>query len=493
MFDIFKKKTIEQPKKREIEQIEKVVKLESISQKVDALVQHNFQRDASSDVQGIGMDSATLKEAYTFGGGYGISPIVMQYFAEQSFIGYQTMSLLAQNWLISKACIIPAKDAIRNGYDITFNSGDDIDVRILDRIRELDKDFKINTNLVELSYFNKVFGIRICMFEIDSTDPQYYEKPFNIDSVKPKAYKGISQIDPVWITPILNSQNASDPSDMDFYVPEYWLVSGRKIHKSHLIIVKGDEVADILKPTYRYGGISLTQKIFLRVYSAERTANEAPMLVQTKRTNVRKTDIAQVNSNIDGFKAGLEAQIALRDNYGTLAIDLEEEVIQLDTSLAEVDTTIMTQYQLVAGIANIPIVKLLGTQMKGFSSGLGEYEAYYQELENEQNYIMTPLLDRHYQLLIKSYIEPEFGFNENATVVWKSVQSMSAKEKAEIQEIKSRTDATLANIGAIDGEAIQKRIITDPDSGYMGAVIETQESENILSELLDDSENKAQA
>ena len=57
--------------------------------------------------------------------------------------------------------------------------------------------------------------------------------------------------------------------------------------ESHFVILRGPEVSDILKPSYLYGGLPLTQLILERVYGAERTANEAPMLALTKRLVVR--------------------------------------------------------------------------------------------------------------------------------------------------------------------------------------------------------------
>ena len=72
---------------------------------------------------------------------------------------------------------------------------------------------------------------------------------------------------------------AGDPAAIDFYEPTYWRVNGNLYHKSHLIITRYSEVADILKPTYIYGGIPLTQMLYEAVYNYERTSNEAPIFM----------------------------------------------------------------------------------------------------------------------------------------------------------------------------------------------------------------------
>jgi len=434
-----------------------------------------FQRAATSDMQGVGMDSAATANTdigYQFGS---IPDAQLMWYASQGFIGYQACAMIAQHWLIDKACTLPAKDAIRKGWEIAVNDGTEIDPKIFDTIRELDKKFLLNKNLVEYEKMGRIFGIRIAMFKVLSTDPKYYENPYNPDGIKKGSYQGISQIDPYWCAPILDSSSVSDPSAINFYEPTYWMISGVKIHRSHLIIMKTSEVPDILKPTYLYGGIPLTQRIYERVYAAERTANEAPQLALTKRTNIYKTDAAAALANQGKVEQKLKQQAYYRDNYAVTLIDKEkDDVVQLDTSLADLDNVIMTQYQLVASIANVPATKLLGTTPKGFNS-TGEYEeaSYREELENIQVVNMLPLIERHYEMMIRSIIAPENPFN--VQVVFNPLDSLTEIEQAAVNLQKAQTDTALQAAGAIDGNDIRERIITDPKSGYNGITNEGYE------------------
>ena len=59
-----------------------------------------------------------------------------------------------------------------------------------------------------------------------------------------------------------------------------------------------------MKPAYLYGGLPVPQLISERVYAAERTANEAPMLAMTKRLTVLKCDITQAVANQAGSTSG---------------------------------------------------------------------------------------------------------------------------------------------------------------------------------------------
>lgn len=409
-----------------------------------------------------------------FNGDFVVPDSMMLWYASQTFIGYQLAATFAQHWLIAKACLMPAKDATRNGFEITVNDGTEVSTEVLDAIRKADVVYRLNENLIQFIQMGRVFGIRIAMFIVDNDDPEYYYKPFNADGIAPGSYKGISQIDPYWITPQLDNQSAGNPASIYFYEPTWWNINGKLVHRTHLIIFRTEEVADILKPQYIYGGIPIPQKIYERVYAAERTANEAPMLALTKRTDVVKADMGQALADQPNFDRRMQQWVFNRDNYGIKTIGLEEEMQQFDTSLTDLDAVIMTQYQLVAAAANVPATKLLGTQPKGFNS-TGEYEEanYHEELESVQTHDLSPLIERHHLLLIRSEIAPQFNIAPfSTTVEWNPLDAMTAKEQAELNKLKADTGQVLMTTGAIDGTDERQRVINDPMSGYSGMVDE---------------------
>lgn len=390
---------------------------------------------------------------------------IQAWYATQTFIGYQNCAIIAQHWLVNKACTMVGEDAMRNGYDYDFNS-DEVDTQTIDKIKEYDKFFKINENCVEFMRFTNIFGIRVTLFNIESDDPQFYEKPFNPDGITPGSYKGISQIDPYWMTPVLSDKSAGDPSYQDFYQPEWWIINGRKIHKSHLVIGKTAEPADILKPTYIFGGVPLTQQIYERVYAAERTANEGPMLAMTKRTTAIHVDVKKAFANQGAFEKRLQQSAAFRDNYQVRVLGQDETMEQFDTALTDLDSVIMTQYQLVAAIAKVPSTKLLGTSPKGFNA-TGEFEMknYHEELESVQQKYLAPFINRHHLCLSRSEFS---GLDLTINIAFNPVDSRTDEELANINKLKMDTDAVAIQNGAISPDESRKRLIADKDSGYTG-------------------------
>jgi len=423
---------------------------------------------------GFAMDSVDgtgIKDGYAFSGGAYSEP-QLQWFLSQGFIGYQVCGMvMAQSWLIRKACSMPGEDAIRQGYRIVSEDGGDLDDAIVKRMKLADKRFGMNDQMIEFASKGRGFGVRIAIMKVRSSDPKYYELPFNPDGVTPGSYEGIVQVDPQWCSPELDTQAGADPASRHFYEPTWWLIGGNRYHRSHLIIFRYGMLPDILKPTYRYGGVPLTQDIMERVYCSERTANEAPQLAMTKRTTAMGVDSEAAIANPAGLREALSEFVNYRDNYSVKLYDKEtESVMQLDTSLTDLDAVIMSQFQLVAAIANVPATKLLGTSPKGFgASGEYESESYHEALESLQMKIQ-PLLERHHMLVMRSEIAPTLPSKKPlaTSVVWEPLDSPTAKEVAETDKLRAETDAALIAAGAIDGIDVRDRIRKDKDSPHYG-------------------------
>lgn len=468
----------------------------SDNEKIDAAFDMSYQQPptlqaVAPDYSGT-MDSNSLSPKLNQQATTTMPPNQFLWYASHGFIGFQACAIIAQHWLIAKACSMPAEDAVRNWFEITINDGEEVKPEVIDAMVQLDKDFKLNKNLREYITRGKMFGLRVAYFVVESDDPQYYEKPFNLDAITPGSYKGISQIDPYWFVGETSYESTGDPSAIDFYEPTWWRVGSKRIHKSHCCIYRNDELPDVLKPTYYWGSVSVPQQMAERVYAAERMSNEGPLLTMTKRTNIYKTDISQALANGVNFGNKIQQMVDNRDNYGVKIIDKDsEDMTQLDTTLGGVDDLIMTQYQISSSIAKVPATKLLGTTPKGFNStGESEEASYHEELSSLQTNRLEEMVCKHHEIIIRSEIMPKFNIKEfNSTIKWNALDEMTAKEKADVNLIKSQTDVNLAQVGAIDGQDVRERAIADKESGYNGIETEAPEQEEDLFQDYDGLEN----
>ena len=426
------------------------------------------KRPVGQDADGnaVAMDDADFVNAgaYSYGGGSNLPDTLLGWYANQSFIGWQMCSILAQNWLIDKACSMPAADAIRNWFTIKSEDGD-LSPADIKKLKKIDKRMMLAENMEEFVRMGRIFGIRIAFFKIDGVEDDYYEKPFNIDGIKPNSYRGIVQVDPYWTAPILDQESSSQPDSQHFYEPTWWMINGKRYHRSHLIIFRNSELTDILKPSYLYGGVPLPQRILERIYAAERTANEAPLLAMTKRMTAMKVDIAEAYADKQAFDQRVAQWISMRDNQQIKILDHDDELQQFDVALGDLDAIIMTQYQIVAAIAETPAIKLMGTEPKGFGSqGTYGEKSYHETLESLQTHKLQPMVERHHEISIRSEM-PELKGKE-ILAVWNPLSSPTALEKAQINLAKAQAGAALVTSGAIDAYDERERLISDPDSGY---------------------------
>lgn len=415
-----------------------------------------------------------------------IPPQIMG-FLNQTFIGWQACALLKQNPFIDRACSIPAKDAIAPDYKLAYiNQEDqkkDEEDTSTDILADIKYDsyykFKINDICVKHTTNKKTYGYSIVLPVVDGAD---MEKPFNIDGIKEGSYKGMVAVEPYWITPEMDTESATDPASLHFFEPTWYVLKGgQRVHRSWFIKAINSQVSDILKPTYYFGGIPLTQQIYERVYAAEKVANEAPLLALTKRLLVVDADVRNMVANPQEAEEVMNALTYLRDNFGVYAKNPNDQINQIDTSLSDFDALIMTQYQLVASIAGMPATKLLKTTPKGFNS-TGEYEQedYKEALLEIQENDFIPVIMKHNELYTKS----RYGRVIPLDVKFNPIDTPTEKEVAEISSIRSQVAMNHINAGITTPQE-ERDILRNEDGSIYSGLQEDIEEPDIDLDLND--------
>src|SRR5699024_5574062 len=110
------------------------------------------------------------------------------------------------------------------------------------------------------------------------------------------------------------------PAHPMYMQPTYWQIGGRKYHHTHLVRFVPYPVARLARQRYNHFGVSVPERIYERVYAAERTANEAPALTMTKRL-VAMAVAGLADADQDVVDGNLQWLTEMRDNYGVLATD----------------------------------------------------------------------------------------------------------------------------------------------------------------------------
>lgn len=411
-----------------------------------------------------------VPDLYGDGGGIGRN-IIYTFFAKHCWIGYKNCSLLLQHWLINRCCSLPAEDASAGGYRLEYadnnvSAGKKEDSKkkadLLPKIQAAaERRYGLSDKLRKLGFNRAGYGTGIAYFVIDGEDP---ETPLNLDGIRSGSFRGITIIEPQWCEPLLTETNVSDPLSPGWYRPEWYVIKGKKVHRSRLFTTLYREAPDDLKPTYNFGGIPLPQMIYERVYSAEKVANEMLELVQTKRTFVMQGNTMEIAKKPRQYEKIYNALSRFRNNQSIMVVDrTDENFTQMDTSLADTDGITWTLYQLVAGVASIPEYKLYGTAMKGLNStGEGETKNYLQMLRGMQENVFEPFLRKAYAIICRS----DLGNREKYDIVFNPLSVPTDAEQAATQGAKSSYYGNLINAGVVSPEEVRQALRQDENSGF---------------------------
>ena len=389
--------------------------------------------------------------------------IIYDFFARRGFIGFEACAILKQNWIINNACNIPAQDAIRPGYKLVVTGGDELSTDELSKIEDISvQDFHILDVCATAVEKKKVFGscLVVPRFEEDVD----MSVPFNPDAVKGKKYKGMVVVEPRWLQFEFREESLGDPLSPDFYEPTWFRMpsSNFLIHKSWCIHLKNTIVPDVLKPTYMWGGIPLTQMIYERVYAAEKVANEAPMLALSKRLLITDVPLTATMFNPEETLNQIKTLLNYRDNWGVISKRPDATVQQIDTSLSDFESVLMSQYQLVAAIAQIPATKLIKAQPAGMNAtGEFDFKDYIQSLQTLQSNDMVPIVNLHNRLYTLSN-----GKDVHINTVFDPIDVPSKAEMAQVNSTQAQSLSNLVASGIISADEARDVLRSDDDSNF---------------------------
>jgi hypothetical protein len=400
-------------------------------------------------VNGAALDGSLSRQRLSLGG---LDDAVSAWYASQQPLGAMQSAHISRHWLIDKAISMPVEDAMRQGYMIDGKTPE--------------KDTGINAQVMEYVTAARRTGGAVALFRTcppGANPVEYYLAPLNLDAVT--HYDGVSIIDATDCPGDPIGQDINDPASRNYMRPTYYRIGTRRYHKSHLTICTPYPVSPRLMPMYGYFGRSIPEMMAERVYCAERVANEAPLLTMTKRLRVLGVDMEALLAGGDDAMGILNDNLTglqqLADNFGVYVYDTANDggMTQLDTSLADLDKTIDSQYQICAAIARIPVTRLMGVSPGGLNStGESDAEDYRQVLESIQSSMMQPLLERHYRLKTGADVD----------LVWQALDSPTSAEYAAIDAQNGNTVASLVTSMVLTPEQGAEILGRNRDSMFAG-------------------------
>jgi phage-related protein (TIGR01555 family) len=283
--------------------------------------------------------------------------------------------------------------------------------------------------------------------------------------VKKGSLKRLTVVEPMWTYP--NTYNAFNPLDVTFFKPKSWFVMGTEVHASRLLTFVSREVPDMIKPSYAFGGLSLTQLAKPYVDNWLRTRQSVSDMVHSYSVSGLKTNLSATLNGGGGDEMFARAQMfnQARDNRGVMMIDKDtEEFFNISTPLSGLDKLQAQSQEQMASVTGIPLVVLLGITPSGLNaSSEGELQTFYSWVEAQQEALFTDNLSRILnviQLSLFGEIDPEIGF------AFEPLWSLGEDALATVRKTEAETDAILITEGVITPQESRTRLAAQEDSPY---------------------------
>lgn len=360
------------------------------------------------------------------------------------FMGFPALATLAQQSEYYNLAQVVADEMVRNW--ITIKSSEENKDRA-DLLDEALTKYDIKRLIHESVKQDALFGVGHIFVGVDDQD---FSLPLVLDSrAIPKGAKlSFKPVDPTFTYPAM--YNATNPMDRNFYKPESWFVMGQRVHESRFIDIVSRPVPDILKPSYNFAGLSLTQLMMPYVNDWTAMRQNVIKIVRTLRMRALKTDMEARCQNTAEFDKRIKLFVRDQDNFGVWALDSEEEFFHQQTSLSELSNLLSNYQEQLCIPARITNLKLLGNAPAGLNaSGQSELDTWHETVSGMQERDIRRALET----IIKIIQLVEFGdIDESIYFDFNPLDEVSEKDAADIIRTKVETIAVASDSQIISPE-----------------------------------------
>ncbi|MGI1245163.1 anti-CBASS protein Acb1 family protein [Raoultella ornithinolytica] len=378
------------------------------------------------------------------------------------FRGYPQLAAMSQQVEYSNMHNVFADEMTRNWIEIKSRKEGDHDPDIDLMERALEK-YDVKRLMHEAVRQDSMFGVAHIYIDTGARGSEL-SKPLFLDPRKiPKgSLKGLRVVDPTWIYPAM--YNTQWPLADNFYQPQSWFVMGETVHESRFMDIVSRPVPDILKPSYCFGGLSLTQLMEDYVVDWRDAKKNVIKILRTLRMRALQTDMDARLEAPGEFDKRIKLFTKYQDNFGIWAIDKEENLLHMQTSLSEL-SNILSNYQDQLCIpSRITNLKLLGNAPAGLNaSGDSELDTWHETVSGYQDGELRRPLENIFKIIQLS----EFGeVKDDIYFEFRPLDEISEKERAEIAKLRVETVAVAADSQLVSSEEAREALKGIENAGF---------------------------
>lgn len=394
----------------------------------------------------------------------------------EGFMGYPALIELTQRAEYRMLSEKTAQAMVRKWIKLTTKGEGDKSEKIAELMDELER-YNVRELFAEAAKLDGFMGRAQLFIDMGEQEGPSLANPLIINkaAIQIGSLRKFKIVEPIYTSP--SRYSSTNPLADDYYCPKAWYVMGKEIHSSRLLTFISRPVPDLLKPSYNFGGMSMSQLAKPYVDNWLQTRTSVSRVVRNYSTTILKTNMATVlmgDDNGDDLMGRLELFSGLSDNQKVMAIDMQqEEVVQVNKPLTDLDKLQAQSQEQMASVSNTPTPILLGITPMGLNaSSDDEIRIYYDHVADMQMVLFKKPLHTVFQVIqLNKYgvIDPDIGFE--FVPLWQ----LDTKEAGDLRKSDAEAAAIYVGIQALSPEDVRKKLAADPESGYTGiaeAVIE---------------------
>lgn len=364
------------------------------------------------------------------------------------------------DWQARKIVNIPVDDMLRNGWEYDGN----VTEEQKDALLSSDDRYGIQESVRQCMRLERMIGGAALFLGVsDADDPSL---PLLLDNIKQGDLKFVN---PIPRTRIQKVEWANDPLQADYGRPLHYFINGQKIHRSRLILFRGDPILPTADPTlsvssWVYGrndgfGQSKLVALYDDLTRATGSRQAAYQLVQRASVIIAQLDTLELEGTEGGDQRMREMQnIVNQINLFRGAVinrdpgQAGDTITTMSPSFGSVPELVMSFLQVLSAASDIPAMRFLSQAPGGLNtSGDGELEAYYGRLESEQRLTLRPQLMQYLNVMGRSTLGPSFT-TLKMDVIFDPLWSLSEVEQADVRTKDTTNVVTLIGAGLITDE-----------------------------------------
>lgn len=385
------------------------------------------------------------------------------------FVGYGLLSSISQEALIRAGVETIADEMTRKFVKFRYDVDDghnNHEQEISDLEEEAAK-YKIKDIFNDAAQKDGYFGGCLVYIDVGDLDDEEALEPLVLDkkTFKKGMLKGFKVIEPINIYPA--EYNTTDPTDKNYFNPEYWYILGKRYHASRFLYFVGNSVPILLKPAYNFFGIARAQLALDYIAHFVENRESAQELLNKFSLTCWKTDMSQVlaGESCNDLVKRVRMFNKMKSNNGTLVVDKEQEdIMQINTPLGGVRDIVDMSLSLLTAVWRIPKIKYIGEGEGGLNASSKEQmRSFYDFILSQKEKMFTEPMEKVLKIL---QLNMGKDINESIGFEFPSLVEMDDAEIANLNKLKADTAVQLINAGVVSQEEVRQNLSMDKHSGF---------------------------